>query len=331
MTAKAADNFCRLYFWRVGGGICWWGGGRLRAQRGALRRAGRRAGARRRAHTAALHTQQQHRAPQRDTAGVRACSPARGARRRWSACSRGGIDLLLRGRGSPGGRLRRVHARRALQQRSRCRAGAPTTGGTSGSVTGRSAVSSSTHMLTVVADSHPGPPPARPRRARGGAGRRGVPRSIGACSARLRAPCDCWSVRSASRQGLGPPSIASGARWNGIHRGCEGKWQRGGRPTKGQTQGSRVKHIFGQVKYFIRGVSEGSVLIASGTSSGSGLRRGAPSWQRQSIPEWDQRAKYIILFRFAVRRVPAAAAARGGARFGGARTAVYMTCGRGVF
>ncbi|KAI8468306.1 MAG: hypothetical protein J3K34DRAFT_427507 [Monoraphidium minutum] len=69
--------------------------------------------------------------------------------------------------------------------------------------------------------------------AQGGAGgrvrcRSGRRRSAGPG---VRAPCDSWSVRSASRQGLGLPSIASGARCDGIDRGCKGQEQHGAEDT----------------------------------------------------------------------------------------------------
>ncbi|KAI8462412.1 MAG: hypothetical protein J3K34DRAFT_415384 [Monoraphidium minutum] len=94
---------------------------------------------------------------------------------------------------------------------------------------------SSTHMLAVVAGSHPGPPPARPQGAIGAA-RGGAGAALGAAERGARAPCNSWSVRSASCQGLVPPSIASGARCDGIDRGCKGQQQRGAEAVRKATK-----------------------------------------------------------------------------------------------
>ncbi|KAI8463180.1 MAG: DIE2/ALG10 family-domain-containing protein [Monoraphidium minutum] len=90
-------------------------------------------------------------------------------------------------------------------------------------------------MLAVVAGSHPGPPPARPQGAIGAA-RGGAGAALGAAERGARAPCNSWSVRSASCQGLVPPSIASGARCDGIDRGCKGQQQRGAEAVRKATK-----------------------------------------------------------------------------------------------
>ncbi|KAI8472428.1 MAG: hypothetical protein J3K34DRAFT_519765 [Monoraphidium minutum] len=106
-------------------------------------------------------------------------------------------------------------------------------------------------MLAVVAGSHPGPPPARPR-ARSWRPERGA-----------RAPCNSWSVRSASCQGLVPPSITSGARCDGIDRGCKGQQQRSAealrKATKEANAGVTGERYMWRQCFMLRSVLPGSL------------------------------------------------------------------------
>ncbi|KAI8465933.1 MAG: hypothetical protein J3K34DRAFT_410399, partial [Monoraphidium minutum] len=247
------------------------------------------------AGAAARTRRARHRAPQRDTAGVRACSPARGARRRWPACSCGGIVLLLRGRrsrGRRGGRLARPP--RARQQALSCRGRyLRLCDGAICGVEQHTYVSCGCRLASGTAARKAAGAIVAARGPRSGqpsAGRAHLATAGPSAPRRARA---WYRLQSLQVHGVMVSTADAKASSSAARR-------HSGRPQKRQMQGSRVKDICGGSALCDTGqIGRPRVLQASGTSSGSDLRRGVPSWQRQSIPEWDQNAKYIILFRFA--------------------------------